>query len=262
MDFYEVLGVLPSATAEEIKKAYRRKSLEYHPDRNPGIFESDENFKIINQAYSVLCDPEQRLRYDAEKSFSSRFTRWQVPSDLTLGLSIPMVQAYLGGTERLTYMRTIMSSGGPVTSVVSVEVKIPARSKQGEVICIRDAGNIVPISRKPKGDLYVILNYPWEENGVTIDSYGNLYGSIFAPLVLGLRSETITYVPFVDSAEKFPIQLDINLGQGHVYCLDGHGMGGADFFVKVFYEIPTNMKMEDRVAVAKILDNYARRSKS
>jgi molecular chaperone DnaJ len=63
-DFYDILGVTRSATEEEIKKAYRKLALTYHPDRNHGDKEAEEKFKEINQAYEILGDPEKRARFD------------------------------------------------------------------------------------------------------------------------------------------------------------------------------------------------------
>ena len=63
-DYYEVLGVSKSATADEIKKAYRKKAIQYHPDRNPGDKEAEEIFKEAADAYDVLSKPDKRARSD------------------------------------------------------------------------------------------------------------------------------------------------------------------------------------------------------
>ena len=63
-DYYEVLGVDKSASAEEIKKAYRKTAMKYHPDRNPGDKEAEEKFKEAAEAYEVLSDGDKKARYD------------------------------------------------------------------------------------------------------------------------------------------------------------------------------------------------------
>ena len=63
-DYYEVLEVSKTATAEEIKKAYRKKAIQYHPDKNPGDKEAEEKFKEAAEAYDVLSNEDKRARYD------------------------------------------------------------------------------------------------------------------------------------------------------------------------------------------------------
>ena len=63
-DYYEVLGVGRNATPDELKKAYRKLALKYHPDRNPGDKEAEEKFKEAAEAYDVLSNPEKKTKYD------------------------------------------------------------------------------------------------------------------------------------------------------------------------------------------------------
>src|SRR3979490_3077574 len=63
-DYYKTLGVSKTASADEIKKAYRKLAVKYHPDKNPGDKKAEEQFKELGEAYEVLCDAQKRAAYD------------------------------------------------------------------------------------------------------------------------------------------------------------------------------------------------------
>ena len=63
-DFYEILGVSKSSSADEIKKAYRKVAMQYHPDRNPSDKEAEDKFKEAAEAYEILSDADKKAKYD------------------------------------------------------------------------------------------------------------------------------------------------------------------------------------------------------
>jgi curved DNA-binding protein len=86
-DYYEVLGVSRNAKEDEIKKAYRKLALKYHPDRNKGNKEAEERFKEINEAYAVLSDKEKRQQYDTfgAEGFHQRFSQEDIFRNVNFG---------------------------------------------------------------------------------------------------------------------------------------------------------------------------------
>ncbi len=73
-DYYRILGIERSSSADDVRKAYRKLAMQYHPDRNQGNKQAEEKFKEINEAYQVLSDPQKRSRYD---QLGSAYSNWQ-----------------------------------------------------------------------------------------------------------------------------------------------------------------------------------------
>ena len=83
-DYYEVLGLKKGASEEEIKKAFRKMAMKYHPDRNPGDKTAEEKFKEVNEAYSVLSDPDKKSKYIANQRACKKYLpakcHWEIHS--------------------------------------------------------------------------------------------------------------------------------------------------------------------------------------
>mgnify|MGYP001166310834 FL=1 len=86
-DYYSLLGVTPGTSGEDLKKAYRKKAKEFHPDRNKGNPQAEEKFKEINEAYAVLSDKKKRAQYDqfGSEGFHKRFSREDIFRDFDFG---------------------------------------------------------------------------------------------------------------------------------------------------------------------------------
>jgi molecular chaperone DnaJ len=159
-DFYAVLGVPPSASDEDIKKAYRKLAMTYHPDRNGGSKEAEERFKAITEAYDVLRDPQKRAMYDryGEAALSGGTGFHHV--DLSEALSIFMrdfgafagLDEMFGGARRGGSVRT----GADVKITVSLTLTEVATGVDKAVTlklldaCDRCGGNGAEPGTKPR----------------------------------------------------------------------------------------------------------------
>ncbi len=112
-DYYDVLGVSPAATADEIKQAYRRLARESHPDRNPDDPTAEERFKALAAAYEVLSDPERRANYD-------RFGTAEAPSNPFDIFSAFFGDAGLSGFGG--HSRSAAATGADVETVLEVDL--------------------------------------------------------------------------------------------------------------------------------------------
>ena len=112
-DYYKILGVERSASTDEIRKAYRKLAMQYHPDRNQGNKQAEEKFKEINEAYQALSDPQKRARYDQLGSEYSNWQRRGAPGDFDWSQWFNTQQAGRGGT-RVEYgdLNDLFGQGG------------------------------------------------------------------------------------------------------------------------------------------------------
>ena len=195
-DYYEVLGVSRDASEQELKSAYRKLALKYHPDRNPGDHSSEEKFKEASEAYQVLSDPEKRAAYDrfghagvgsagpggfggfsgavdlgdifgdlfgemfnmgGQQRSASRSLRGD---DLRFDLTIEFNEAVFGTEKeiRIRRLEACQTCRGEtrLTREVKLSVKVPPGVEEGTRIRYTGEGDMGR-GGGPSGDLYVVL---------------------------------------------------------------------------------------------------------
>lgn len=160
-DYYQILGVARNASADEVRKAYRKLAMKYHPDRNPGDKASEDRFKDINEAYQVLSDKEKRARYD---QLGSAYSSWQQrggsPGDFNWGdwfnrggnaggspggthVSVEDLNDMFGGGGDVfsDFFRTIFGGMGGATSANAGRSRPGASYQQPVTISLNEAFN-------------------------------------------------------------------------------------------------------------------------
>ena len=194
-DYYEVLGVSKSASDDEIKKAYRKLAVKYHPDKNPGDKEAEAKFKEINEAHDVLSDKQKRARYDqfghagvggaggnpfgggagnpfgqgGAFNFNGQTFNFDFGGGGAFDDILGSIFGFGGGGARrprrgadyqtnvtLTFEEAIFGTTESVTvDGKSMKVKIPAGIDDGMSIRLRGKGGPAPEGGTEPGDLYV-----------------------------------------------------------------------------------------------------------
>jgi curved DNA-binding protein len=245
MDYYSILGVPKNATQEQIRKAYKKQSMQHHPDRGG----NEEQFKKVNEAYQTLSDAQKRAAYDnPQRSFNtSNMEGWgdifgaggpfgfghRRPRnpDIRIKVSISIDEVYTGKQVLAAYR---LRNGQEQT----VNLDIPIGASEGDTIRFQGLGdNSIPGQR---GDLYVIIDilphplYTRNSNNVQMTLKVNCL-----ELITGTSSVIKT-----PEGKNIELKIPPSTKNGTVFSMNGYGLPSArtgskgTFFIKVEAEIP------------------------
>jgi len=320
IDYYNILGVKRNADDNAIKKAYRKKAMQYHPDKNQGDKQAEEKFKEISEAYEVLSDADKRSFYDNYGTYKgqgrqtgkyrsasdifasffgfqrSNFYQYQtrtINPDNKFVYNTTLENIINGAVVDVTIQRLIAcdeckGNGFKITNDVcsqchgsgmyqsqngnimfqqtcpacnglgkktekcakcngkaynsenrNIKLTIPSGIQpMSTSLKIKGEGNIVYINDiKHMGDVYVIVDYPVEKDGVKLDKNGNIYANVNVPFNTIVAGEKIT----VDilGCKKIKFKLETNTKTGQQYKISGKGTKeNTHAYIKVFVDIP------------------------
>lgn len=267
-DYYDLLRVSRSATQEEIKRAYKSRVVELHPDRNPGDTHAEERFKELSQAYQVLSDPSKRALYDRygaamfEQGHSQEFvgrdmgafaelfgslvgdwvrraSRAAKPRgrDISYELLVSFEEAARGVSRNIEV---------PESTQPMLVVQVPPGVESGAVKTIRGAGQASASDGEP-GDLFVTIRI--EEHPVFRRQGANVVVDLplsFTQAALGAHVQ----VPTLDGAVTMKIPAGTQPGK--VFRLRGKGLavfggyGKGDQLVHAHIEVPETLTERQR----------------
>ncbi|MCA9582282.1 MAG: DnaJ domain-containing protein, partial [Myxococcales bacterium] len=263
-DYYEVLGVVQTASHDELKRAYRRLAIEFHPDRNPDNAAAEERFKEASEAFSILGNAEKRQRYDRgghaavggsgdEVDFSSITDmleglfgevfgkrRERAGRDIRVDLRVTFEEA-VRGAEREILVERQTPTGGVRQRMT---VKVPAGVEDGSVRTVRGAGEE---TAGGAGDLHVYIRI--DEHPLFKRAGADVLCTVpvtYPQAVLGAELE----VPTVDGTVT--MKMPAGTPSGKVFRLRGKGVpifGGAgkgDQLVTVEIEVPEQVSRKVR----------------
>lgn len=281
-DYYEVLGVSKNASDDEIKKAYRKLAIKYHPDRNPGDKEAEAKFKEINEAHEVLSDKQKRARYDQfghagvggagggfggasgnpfgggfnynGQTFNFEFGNGGMFDDILGNLfgfgnaRRPRRGADYQVSVTLTFEEAIFGTTKTVdNNGTDLKVKIPAGIDDGMSVRLRGKGGPAPEGSTEPGDLYVRVRVKPHKSlmreGAIILSEQRID---MVDAALGCEVEVLT----VDG----PVTMKVPAGtqSGTPFKLSGHGVpfradgDRGPHIVTILVETPKNLSKKQK----------------
>lgn len=262
MDYYTILGIPRTATHEEIRKAYKKKSMQHHPDRG-----GDQNeFVKVQQAYEILSNSDKRAAYDNpnpgfsfdnqnpfagspfENMFTQGFQQSRTPRnrDITLGASISLKDVLVGKNLIMQYR---LSSGKLETATVD----IPPGARTGDTIRFQELGDDGN-PRFPRGDLHVRLkvqkqkNWERDNNNLITRKHINVFD-----LMLGCAI-------IVQTLDGKQVKITIPKGTkpGQIFSVSGYGIPDintrrrGNLYVNIEAEIPVIKDQDTLDAILQI----------
>jgi curved DNA-binding protein len=275
-DYYQVLGLKKGATPEEIKKAYRKLALKYHPDKNQGNKEAEEKFKEINEAYAVLSDPKKKEQFDqfGATGFHQRYSQEDIFRgfdvgdmfrDMGYGTDDIFSRMFGAGGDHRSRMRARKQRGEDFTMELQVtfseayfgagkrvaflrggvreelSVKVPAGVADGAKLRIAGKGGD-GIGGGPAGDLYLVVKagldaiFTREDNDIIVER-----SIVMTEAALGTSLD----LPTMEGSKR--IKIPAGIQPGTKIRLKGFGFphmgktGKGDLFVKVNVKVPTEL---------------------
>ena len=229
-DYYQILGVSRDASADEIKKAYRKLALKYHPDKNKGNKEAEERFKEINEAYAVLSDPEKRKQYDTFGS--AEFHKRYSEEDIFSNFDFSSIFRDLGiGGDGFT--RIIFSSGGRGGSSIFEDLFSGAGA--GEY---QDFGDY-QARRAP---------YGYQQQSPAAKGQDVILDMTLTPYELLQGDKKIISIQTGGFPEKLSVRIPPGITQGKKIRIPGKGAQGpggrGDLYLRINIELPPGFHFE------------------
>ncbi|WP_421622592.1 DnaJ domain-containing protein [Borrelia sp. MN22-0132] len=275
-DYYNILGIHKNATTEEIKKAYKKLAIKYHPDKNKGNKFAEEKFKEINEAYEILSSPQKKANYDnfGSANFNNNFntegfSKGFKNTDFHNFESFDLFSDIFGGTTRGTLKDTEITikislydayMGGKKSILINnekIDINIPKGTIETTKLKFNGKGKINPISGKRsnliiKFEISSYKNFTLKERN--LETKINVY-----PWEMALGSEKVFETI---EGKKIKIKIPKDTKNEEILSLKGLGMPAlgntnkGDLRVKLIVDVPKIINDEVKKIYERLKEIY------